>query len=90
MAMDKGRITRQHTVWCGGCGNWEAASTRTASQMADIARTELKWRETREYGWVCRECAVKVPPSTHFLGHAPPAPVPTEWQRAISLGGKLE
>jgi hypothetical protein len=54
-------ITRQVTVWCDHCGNWQQGST-----TADVLRKEL-----RKKGWIvnflenderkdfCPDCAVK-------------------------------
>lgn len=51
----KGYISRQHTVWCGECGNWEQADEHLAKN-AQIRFRRLGWRKTKEQGWLCPGC----------------------------------
>jgi hypothetical protein len=56
---DKGNITRQFTVWCGICGDWEMESASGLDQF--IASIEKNWRLSREHGWVHKKCCKMMP-----------------------------
>jgi hypothetical protein len=51
-----GRITREHTVWCGSCTRWDhlESKRRPASQAR-----EKGWKSNRVHGWLCPDCQRK-------------------------------
>lgn len=53
--IEKGYISTEKTVWCGGCNEWRQDSANTNAQMARIAN-EIGWRKTKEFGWLCPDC----------------------------------
>lgn len=54
----KGYISRQHTAWCGECGNWELVDEHMKTKAVLIFR-KLGWRYTKEHGWTCPKCSEK-------------------------------
>lgn len=50
-----GKITREHTVWCGVCGNWhQIADERKRVCIRQFRK--MGWKNTRDRGWVCNRC----------------------------------
>lgn len=45
-----GNVTRQATVWCGACENWDMQDTPAVSTWK-----RMGWRKTKE-GWRCPGC----------------------------------
>lgn len=54
----RGIITRQHTIWCGICLNWDQ---RDYHRKHDAERSWRKsgWRNTARFGWLCPRCYEK-------------------------------
>lgn len=53
--MPKGRISREHTMWCGRCGNWEQVAVELKSEAIKVF-CRSGWKKTKEHGWVCGDC----------------------------------
>ena len=48
-----GYISRQHTVWCGVCGNWVQVDEQLKKDAIQRFR-KLGWSyQGKERGWVC-------------------------------------
>jgi hypothetical protein len=52
---ERGHITREHTMWCGVCGNWEQVAEPTKGIAAKWFR-RAGWKNTKENGWTCPTC----------------------------------
>jgi hypothetical protein len=55
----KGHITREHTIWCGGCAQWTTEAVDTRAALAKISR-KRGWKKTKDHGWVCHACVIKL------------------------------
>lgn len=56
MSEYKGYISRQYTVWCGVCGQWDQRdNARDKAHMAKLARRS-GWSFSKEHGWRCPNC----------------------------------
>jgi len=51
----RGYISRQHTVWCGECGNWEQVDAHLKADAEKLVR-RLGWKYIEKSGWSCPEC----------------------------------
>jgi len=54
----RGYISREHTVWCGVCGNWEQTADGIKKEAERYFRKN-GWRYTEENGWTCPKCLGK-------------------------------
>lgn len=55
----KGYISREHTIWCGGCSHWHTdAHEPTRAAMARVMR-KRGWKNTKANGWLCPSCKDK-------------------------------
>lgn len=58
----KGIVTRQFTVWCGVCEEWEMQSANHIDQFLDsISSKNGNWRLTRDFGWTHKKCMRMMP-----------------------------
>lgn len=55
--MTLGNITREHTVWCSRCVEWEQQPVHLKSDMVKVIRRG-GWG-TRQGKWVCPLCIAK-------------------------------
>lgn len=64
----KGRISREYTVWCGGCVEWQQEG---AAKMAHAASTfrSSGWKLTKKRGWLCPICAEHGPRNEQEAAH---------------------
>lgn len=53
----KGYISRQHTAWCGACGNWEQVDEQLRA-AAEKRFRKMGWKCTKKDGWLCPACWV--------------------------------
>jgi len=53
-----GYISREHTFWCGTCGNWEQFAERHV-QVAIVRATARGWMYHPTAGWLCKKHAPK-------------------------------
>jgi uncharacterized protein YlaI len=51
----EGYISKQYTVWCGICGEWEYVDGNNLTQAGKNARKK-EWKYTPVHGWVCQQC----------------------------------
>lgn len=63
-----GKITRQFTVWCGVCGNWEMESANNIDLFIEMITNgpRAKWRLTRDQGWCHKSCCRMMPTTLKF------------------------
>jgi hypothetical protein len=52
----RGRITREFTVWCGACLTWEQEGQENTIRQATKRFRKRGWRPTRRKGWMCPTC----------------------------------
>lgn len=52
-----GRITIEHTVWCGSCTHWQTFNERNRGNTARAARA-VGWRLVKGV-WKCEDCQHK-------------------------------
>lgn len=51
----RGYVSREHTVWCGICGNWaQLAEPKLPAFRKAVIR--MGWKSLRKRGWVCPKC----------------------------------
>jgi hypothetical protein len=49
-------VTRQVTVWCDECGNWEQATLRTAQMRKELKKKGWSFKNTYDF---CPKCTQK-------------------------------
>lgn len=54
-----GYISRQHTVFCGVCGNWDREESELKSKCIKVWK-KLGWKLTKDRGWLCPNCYSKL------------------------------
>lgn len=50
----EGYISKQYTVWCGVCGNWDQISVNLKKRAIKKWK-HAGWKKTKN-GWVCPKC----------------------------------
>jgi len=55
MGSFRGYISRQHTAWCGVCGNWTQVDEHLKSDAEKRFRKD-GWKYTEKSGWTCPRC----------------------------------
>lgn len=55
----KGYISREHTIWCGGCPHWTTEAVDTRAELAKLSR-KRGWKKTKQYGWLCHTCVIRM------------------------------
>ncbi|ASS66239.1 hypothetical protein [Paenibacillus sp. RUD330] len=64
----KGWISRDFTVWCGGCTEWQQVSTRRETDAAKEFRVH-GWKLTKHRGWLCPNCMKNGPRNVKEAAH---------------------
>lgn len=54
---EKGHMSVEHTVWCGGCQKW-AQYPGSKTECAKQAKHD-GWKLTRKRAWLCSRCINK-------------------------------
>jgi len=57
LSLGRGRVTREATYWCGLCVHWDQ---QPFQWRLDRVMRKNGWRMTRDHGWVCPKCAVRI------------------------------
>ena len=57
--IEKGRITRGYTFWCGQCPEWERIECLFVDNLRDaILEAERHgWTKSSVFGWICPGCS---------------------------------
>ena len=55
----RGIVTREFTVWCGGCSAWDQTSDATSIATAARFFRADGWSKTEAWGWICNVCKRK-------------------------------
>jgi hypothetical protein len=71
-----GKITTEHTIWCGICEEWVQLPISTKRAMQAAARRD-GWRQVGGR-WVCPEC-MRAPSNAKLLRLAKKHPPPQEY-----------
>lgn len=56
----KGYISREFTVWCGGCIEWRQEGAARQALAAKAFR-KSGWKLTEQKGWLCPICVENGP-----------------------------
>jgi hypothetical protein len=69
-----GRITREHTMWCGRCWAWHQEAEPAKAKFVRMMRSS-GWRRRKGYGWVCALCVAELRQGETEVGYRPPSAV---------------